>query len=299
MRDQRKMNACPKTAMPLESYAALEQSIDAFEAGHLQGVLLLGPPGVGKSQVVRQKLGETAGWISGNATPFGVYMRTYEYRNRPLVLDDVDELCGTAVGVRLLKALCQTDPIRTVAWETAAQALDRHAVPRQFQTSSQVILIANEWESTSLNVQAVEDRLHVFLFEPTAVEIHRRASTWFDEPEVFEFIGGHLSLFTNLSLRTYVRGAQLKQAGFDWRDLLLRQVLSGPAATVARLKADTSFPSEEARARAFVAAGHGCRATYFNHARRLPKTSAVDNIPLRKPPSPPSLVPRLRLRPAP
>ena len=38
---------------------------------------------------------------------------------------------------------------------------------------------------------------------------------------------------------------------------------------VARLQADPSYGTEEARAQAFVALGGGCRATYFNHARRL------------------------------
>jgi hypothetical protein len=38
---------------------------------------------------------------------------------------------------------------------------------------------------------------------------------------------------------------------------------------VAELRANNSFATQEARAREFVTRGGGCRATYFNHARRL------------------------------
>lgn len=54
--------------------------------------------------------------------------------------------------------------------------------------------------------------------------------------------------------------------------------LTGKPLSVAQLKADERYESEEARAQAFVAAGHGCRATYFNVAKRLPP--AVEAPPL-------------------
>ena len=38
---------------------------------------------------------------------------------------------------------------------------------------------------------------------------------------------------------------------------------------VAELQADSSYSTEEARAKEFSARGRGCRATYFNHSRRL------------------------------
>lgn len=294
MPQSRKTNFPLRNTMRLTTYSELERFVDAFRQGHLRSVLLLGPPGIGKSQTVRQALGDHAGWICGNASPFGIYLHAYEHRNRPLVLDDIDELNRSPAGVRLLKALCQTDAVRTVSWQSAAQSLERYEVPRQFETSSPIILIANEWASLSLNVQAAEDRLQIFAFEPTVFEIHQQAGRWFDDDEVFAFIGAHLAFIQDLSFRTYVRIAELKRAGFDWRELLLRQVLSGAAAAVARLKADLSFPTEEARARAFVSEGHGCRATYYNHARRLMTiATAATTERLRPATDPPR---RLRLR---
>ena len=46
--------------------------------------------------------------------------------------------------------------------------------------------------------------------------------------------------------------------------------MSGKLLVVAQLKANDQYASEEDRVRAFVAAGHGCRASYFNLAKKLP-----------------------------
>ena len=56
--------------------------------------------------------------------------------------------------------------------------------------------------------------------------------------------------------------------------------MSGPALLVARLKADPSFASEAERVRAFIAAGAGCRATYFHHAQKLRPSADVPKLAL-------------------
>lgn len=86
---------------------------------------------------------------------------------------------------------------------------------------------------------------------------------------MFDFIAAHLHLMPRHSLRTYVLGWELKVAGLDWKQGILSRGLTGTALTVARLKAEASFPSEEARVQAFVASGAGCRATYFNDAQKF------------------------------
>ena len=49
----------------------------------------------------------------------------------------------------------------------------------------------------------------------------------------------------------------------------MSRCLSGAALAVSTLKANPAFTSEAERIRAFVRSGAGCRATYFNHARKL------------------------------
>ncbi len=65
-------------------------------------------------------------------------------------------------------------------------------------------------------------------------------------------------------------GWELKRAGMDWQGwLLTRWGITGKRRLVAQLKADPSLGSEAERVRAFIAQQGGCRATYYNHARRL------------------------------
>lgn len=257
----------PRNALRILSYAELERYARAFADGHLNLLILCGDPGLGKSQCLRRAIGSGACWIGGGATAFGLYLQVYEHRDVPLILDDIDGLYRDRNGVRLLKSLCQTDKEKTLCWHSDAPP--RHDAPRQLSTTSQVAIITNEWRSLNADVVALEDRGHVISFEPTALEVHRRAAEWFWDQEVFDFVGDRLHLITSHSLRTYVLACELKQAGLDWRRWVLSRSLTGADLAVAILKADPRYATEEARARAFIASGAGCRATYFNHAKKV------------------------------
>jgi hypothetical protein len=270
----------PPHALRLSTYSELEAYVRAFAAGHLHLLLLFGPPGVGKSRCLRQTLDSRAGWLSGQATPLGIYLQAFEHRHQPLVLDDVDGLHADRSGVRLLKALCQSEPIKTLGWHTATPILELRDVPQHFTTTSQVALVGNDWKTLNADVAALEDRGHVLLFEPTALEVHRQAAGWFWDLEIFDFVAAQLHLMTQHSLRTYQQAWELKRAGLDWRRAVLNRCLTGPALLVARLKADPSFSSEAARVRAFIAAGAGCRATYFHHAQKLRPVADVPKLAL-------------------
>jgi hypothetical protein len=272
----------PSHAVRVPTYVELEQYVRAFASGHLHLLLLFGPPGVGKSRCVRQALDQKVCWISGQATPLGIYLEAYAHRHQPLVLDDVDGLYADRSGIRLLKALCQTEANKTLSWHTATPILKGRGIPQQFTTTSRVALIGNDWKTLNADVAALEDRGHVLLFEPTALEVHRQAACWFWDQEVFDFVAWHLHVMAQPSLRIYRHAWELKQAGLDWRQAVLGRCLSGAALLVARLKADPSFPSEAARVQAFIASGAGCRATYYQHARQLQAPTPAPQIALNQ-----------------
>src|SRR5262249_23344234 len=246
--------------------------------------MLFGPPGVGKSRYVRQALDRRANWISGQATPLGIYLEAFEHRHQPLVLDDVDGLYADRSGIRLLKALCQSELSKTLSWHTATPILKCQGVPSRFTTTSCVALIGNDWKTLNADVAALEDRGHVLFFEPMALEVHRQAAGWFWDQEIFDFVAGHLHLIAQHSLRTYGQASELKRAGLDWRRAVLSRCLSGSALLMARLQADPSFVSEAARVQAFIAVGGGCRATYYHYARKLRPRADVPRIVLHMTP---------------
>jgi hypothetical protein len=204
--------------------------------------------------------------------------------------------------MRLLKSMAQTEKIKTLGWHTAAGVLHREGVPRQFTTTSRVALVGNDWKTLNADVAALEDRGHVLVFEPTALEVHCHAAGWFWDTQIFDFVADHLHLIAQHSLRTYHHAWELKQADLDWRQAVLSRFLAGPALAVARLKANPSFASEAARVRAFVQSGAGCRATYYHHARKLqplpgaPKIALAQTAPPVEPDSHTDHLDRLRRR---
>lgn len=277
-----KQSSRPKGGHLVRSYAELDQYVTAFSRGVLNLLIVIGKPGLAKSQSFKQSL-KDAIWLEGNATPFGMYCALYSAKDRLVVIDDVDSLYSSTAGVRLLKCVCQTDPVKRIAWQSAAAQLDKEGIPREFSTTSKVAILANDWKTLNDNVAAVQDRGHVLIFDPTPQEIHRRAKEWFHDEEIYLWFGQNLHLLAEHSLRNYVRAAELKAAGMDWKKTLPLKQLSAKALLAARLRDDPSYPNEEARAQAFVALGGGCRATYFNHLRRL---KAIQS-PLQSPRSQP------------
>src|SRR4051812_5185490 len=96
----------PTTASRVTTYDALDGYARGFAEGLLH-LLLLGDPGLGKSQAVRRAVGPDALWAEGHATAFGLYCALYQHQNQPVVIDDVDGIYADKATVGLLKSLCQ------------------------------------------------------------------------------------------------------------------------------------------------------------------------------------------------
>jgi hypothetical protein len=258
-------------ALHITTYQRLDEYLRAFAQGHFHLLILIGAGGLAKSRLVRAALDGKGCWIEGNATPFGMYARLWRHRDEFVVIDDVDALYADRSGVRLLKCLCQTEEEKAVAWHTDARSLERQGIPREFTTKSRVAIISNDWKTLNRNVAALQDRGHVVFFEPSAAEVHAKAGTWFDDPEIYPWFAANLHRVREPSLRHYVRARELKAAGMDWTGVLAAEdeAENKRARLAAELVASDAYASSEARARAFVEQGGGCRATFFNYRRRL------------------------------
>jgi len=259
----------PTHAIVATTYEELWQFVDAFAKEKLNLLILVGPAGTAKSQSVQAAIGDKACWIEGNATAFGIFTKLWKHRDKLVVIDDVDSLYADRAAVRLLKCLCQTNPVKTVQWNTAAVGKDAEGVPKEFQTSSRVCIIANDWKTLDANTAAVQDRGHLVFFEPTAVEVHRQVAEWFDDEAIFDWFGEHLHLIPNPSMRNYVRAAELKNAGIDWVQVLLSDAVPKKALLISKLRADSRFKEERDRVKAFSEAGGGGKTTYYKWKARL------------------------------
>jgi hypothetical protein len=254
----------------VRTFAELERWAGAFANEPIQVLLVVGDPGLQKSTVIRQAVGGRARWIEGTCSAFRLYCELWKHRNQPFVIDDVDSLYTDRHAVRLLKCLCQTERRKTVAWHTDAATLRAQGIDTEFSTTSRCCLIANVWKTLNKNISAVEDRGILIKFQPPAKEVHRRVRAWFRDAEIYDFIGRHLDLIAEPSMRDYLNARTIKQAGMDWRTALLETWgLNEQAILFLRLRWDKALAREKDRAAAFTERGGGSRSTYFRLAQRF------------------------------
>ncbi len=286
----------PREVISLATYAQLDLYLAKFAAGELGLVLLLGRHGTGKSEGVKRALGiaptmqrglkptaQPVLYIEGHMQPFGLYRHLWEQRDRPVVLDDLDKLYADPNCVRILKPLCNTERNKRITWLTNL-TLNDPVLPTSFVTTSNVILIANEWRTANPNVRALEDRAIILHFDPSNAEVHSRVGEWFKDADVYQLIAETMPSIAALSMRHYCKGEQLHRAGLpDWQQSLLQMVLPDPRmACLLTLQHDLRLRSEQERVERFIALTGSSRATYFRMKLRLPRAGLYRPAPVHE-----------------
>jgi hypothetical protein len=255
------------TNVTITTYAEQEQWVDAFlKPDGLNLLFMVGNPGTGKSVSFKAKLDEEVHHYINAArlTTFQLYKQLFKVRNKAVTLDDVDDALKRSDMARLLMALCETDDkARTVSWLGTEPLLKVRKgnklirIPQEFETTSRVCIICNDWAILTTKFGALLDRGTVLFFEPDAAEMHRFVHRWFRDEEIHTFIGEHLAEISRHSFRYYVNAATHKRLGLDWKSALLESWTNEPVhgnATemlVRRLLADATFKTDEDRIKVF------------------------------------------------
>lgn len=264
----------------VNTYSGMSHWRDLFVAPEgLRFLIVVGGPGTGKSQMFTRRMPKGSLYVSGALSAVHFYAQLYGHTDAPILVDDVDSLFRDKASVNLLKSLGNTDDEKLLCWGKQNAQLRADGVPDRFVTTSRLCILANTLTSIEANLEAVFSRAIIVNFEPSVPEIHHEVDRWFEDREVFEFIGQHLSLVRRPSMRTYVIASDLRRSGGDWRGWLLRQWTAEDLSLgkVAEIMNDLSLMTAADRVKRFAEMGGGSRPTFMRKQALWRKLMGLDN----------------------
>jgi len=229
-----------------ERFEILEDMAQAVKEGDVRAMIVVGPPGVGKSYGVQKKLEESslldevAGKIKyqvvkGAMTALGLYAKLYEYSEKGsvLIFDDCDTVLMDELSLNILKAALDSGKKRTIHWNADSNLLARQGIPNHFDFKGGVIFITNvkfdNIRSKKLqdHLSALQSRCHyIDLTLDTErdkyLRIKQIAQTGqlfsdydlesHEQEEILNFMLDNANRFREMSLRTALKLADLRKS---------------------------------------------------------------------------------------
>lgn len=252
-----KVTETPEEAMDRirKRFAILDQMTDAVANGVVRGLIVSGPPGVGKSFGVERILDEyeamhkLAGGknprtevVKGSMTPIGLFQTLYNNSQdgNILVFDDCDSILFDEVCLNMLKAVLDSGKKRTISWKSESNALRREGIPDRFDFKGGCIFITNvNFENVRSkkiqdHLEALMSRCHYIDLEMDSIEdrflrinqiVKDGMLNEYDfgdegEQEVVDFMIEKANRLREVSLRMVLKVADLKKmAPENWKDL--------------------------------------------------------------------------------
>jgi hypothetical protein len=228
-----------------ERFDILEEMTEGAVDGSVRAMIVVGPPGVGKSFGVEKVLDKSAMFdkiggnrpryeiVKGAMSAIGLYCKLYNYSDagNVLVFDDCDSVLLDELSLNILKAALDSSKKRTICWNTDSRMLRQEGVPDRFEFKGSAIFITNikfeHVKSAKLkdHLGALESRCHYLdLTLDTARDKMLRIKQImmdgmldhyeFEEgakQELYEYVDANKDRLRELSLRTVIKIADLKK----------------------------------------------------------------------------------------
>ena len=157
--EQPKVEEDEETAIErIESrFEILNEMTEAIAQKKVKGMIVSGPPGIGKSYGVESCLDKYSTFddiagkkrkfevVKGAMSAIGLYKKLYEHADPGHVVcfDDCDVILYDDLCLNLLKAALDTGRKRTLHWNTESRFLHAEGVPNHFEFQGGVIFITN------------------------------------------------------------------------------------------------------------------------------------------------------------
>ena len=282
----------PEAATKVTTYAELEEMVRAFARGGIRLLVILGNPGLGKGKLVQRAMLKAIQrnrvlCIKGRKSGIDLYTDLYRFQDKPVVLDDADDLMADPLCLSYVKALTETDTYSRLDYSTKTKILEKEGVPRHFWTRSSVCIIVNHWDGDDPILRALVSRGEIILFQPDWPEVYRYAGKWFWDQEIFDYLHERLPDLREPDLRLLVKAYARKKAGMKkmpWR-AVIDEHSDDEIGMTARMLMDThTITTNTARAEAFCEITGADRATFYRRMQQIKKyrpSKAVRRIVLK------------------
>ena len=235
-------------------FSILDKMTDSVANGVVRGLIVSGPPGVGKSFGVETILDEYDAMaklssqpprtevVKGSMTPIGLYQTLYNNSAKGdiLVFDDCDSILFDEVCLNMLKAVLDSGKKRTISWKSESAALRREGIPDRFDFAGGVIFITNV-NFENVRSKKIQDHLAALMSRCHYIDLEMDSErdrflrieqivgdgmlkeyefTPEVEKELIEFMKDNASRLREISLRMVLKIADLLQMdGDNWKDL--------------------------------------------------------------------------------
>jgi hypothetical protein len=140
-----------------DTFNMLDKITDACAQGIVRGLVVSGPPGIGKSFGVEKQLAAANLFaviktgepnyevVSGGVSSIGLYQKLY-FNRRPedvIVFDDCDGVLFEEECLNLLKAALNSGDKRRICWNKESRVLGDSGIPNEFDFEGGIIFLSN------------------------------------------------------------------------------------------------------------------------------------------------------------